>query len=69
MGTAGCGPGPCPTLSETTFTLTECGVPVVAVLNVVASFFTARRRGGVLVRVVAWTLITLAAVVLYFAFR
>ncbi|KRD08713.1 hypothetical protein ASE48_09230 [Mycobacterium sp. Root265] len=70
MGTAGCGFGPCvPRLGETTFTLTEFGVPVVAVLTVAASFFTARRRGGVLVPVVAWTLITLAAVVLHFAFR
>lgn len=69
MGTAGCGSGPCPTLSETTFTLIEFGVPAVAVLAVVASFFTARRRGGVLVPVIAWALITLAGVALYLAFR
>lgn len=69
MGTAGCGPGPCPTMDEATFTLIEFGVPAVAVLAIVVSFFTARRRGGVLVPVIAWALITLAAVVLYFAFR
>lgn len=69
MGTAGCRTAECPTLDETTFTLIEFGVPAVAVLTVVASFFTARRRGGVLVPILAWALILLAAVVLYFAFR
>jgi hypothetical protein len=38
------------------------------VLTVVASFFTARKRGGVIVPVVAWALLVIAAVVLVTAF-
>lgn len=68
MGTAGCESSTCPTLGETTFTLIEFGVPAVAVLAVAASFFTARKRSGVIVPVVAWALIALAAVVLFFTF-
>lgn len=69
MGTAGCATEPCPTLSETTFTLIQFGVPLVALITVIASFFTARRSGGIIVPVIAWSLITLAGVVLYVAFR
>lgn len=68
LGTAGCSPGSCATLSENSFTLIQYGVPVVAVLTVVASFFTARKRGGVIVPIVAWALLILAAVVLVTAF-
>lgn len=68
LGTAGCGAGSCPTLSETAFTIIQYGVPAIAVLTVVASFFTARNRGGVIVPVVAWALLVIAAVVLVTAF-
>lgn len=69
MGTAGCTTPDCPTLSETTFTLLQFGVPIVAVLAVVASFFTARRRHGVWVPIIAWVLLVIAAAVLFFGFR
>ncbi|MDZ7886510.1 MAG: hypothetical protein U5N53_28015 [Mycobacterium sp.] len=68
LGTAGCSPGRCATLSENSFALIQYGVPAVAVLTVVTSFFTARRRGGVIVPIVAWALLILAAVVLVTAF-
>lgn len=68
LGTAGCGAGTCTTLSETMFTLIQYGVPAIAVLTVAASFFTARRRGGVIVPGVAWALLIVAAVVLFTAF-
>ena len=69
LSTAGCTTPTCPTLSETSFTLIQFGVPAVAVLTVVASFFTARRRLGVLVPIIAWVLLVLATVVVFFAFQ
>ncbi|MGK2867396.1 MAG: hypothetical protein ACSLFA_12285 [Mycobacterium sp.] len=69
MGTAGCTTSDCPTLSEISFTLLQFGVPAVAVLTVVASFFTARRRHGVWVPIIAWVLLILAAALLFFGFR
>lgn len=68
LGTAGCSSDSCPTLSQTSFTLIQYGVPAVAVLTVVASFFTARKRGGVIVPVAAWALLIIAAVILFTAF-
>ena len=69
MGTAGCTTPDCPTLSETTFTLLQFGVPAVAVVAVVASFFTASTRPGVWVPIIAWALLILAAAVAFFGFR
>lgn len=69
MGTAGCTTPDCPTLSETSFTLLQFGVPAVALLTVVASFFTARRRHGVWVPIIAWVLLIIAAAALFFGFR
>jgi hypothetical protein len=68
LGSAGCS-GACATMSETTFTLIEFGVPAVAVLTVLASFFTAGRRRGILVPLIAWALLVLATVVIFLSFR
>jgi hypothetical protein len=70
MGTAGCNDQPCPRQGpgELGFTLIQYGAPIVAVVAVVLSFFTARRRGGILVPVVAWLLLIAAFVVLVFSF-
>jgi hypothetical protein len=70
LGTAGCSNQPCPRQGpgELGFTLIQYGVPVVAVVSVVLSFFTARRRGGILVPVVAWLLLIAAFVVLVLSF-
>jgi hypothetical protein len=70
MGTAGCNHQPCPRQGpgELGFTLIQYGAPAVAVVAVALSFFTARRRGGILVPVVAWLLLIAAVVVLVFSF-
>lgn len=70
MGTAGCNDQPCPRQGpgELGFTLIQYGAPAVAVVAVVLSFFTARRRGGILVPVVAWLLLIAAFAVLVFSF-
>jgi len=70
MGTAGCNHQPCPRTGpgELGFTLIQYGAPAVAVVAVVLSFFTAHRRGGILVPVVAWLLLIVAFVVLAFSF-
>jgi hypothetical protein len=70
LGTAGCNSQPCPREGpgELGFTLIQYGVPAVAVVAVVLSFFTARRRGGILVPVVAWLVIIAAFGVLVFSF-
>jgi hypothetical protein len=70
MGTAGCNHQPCPRQGpgELGFTLIQYGAPAVAVVAVALSFFTARRRRGFLVPVVAWLLLIAAAVVLVFSF-
>jgi hypothetical protein len=54
--------------NELGFTLIQYGVPIVAGAAVVLSFFTARRRGGILVPVLAWLVIIAAFVVLVFSF-
>ena len=70
LGTAGCNAQPCPREGpgELGFTLIQYGAPAVAVVAVVLSFFTARRRGGILVPLVAWLLLIVAFVVLVFSF-
>jgi hypothetical protein len=49
LGSAGCSDQTCPRRgpSELGFTLIQYGLPIVAVVTV-ASFLTARRRGGIL---------------------
>jgi hypothetical protein len=70
LGTAGCNDQPCPRQGpgELGFTLIQYGAPVVAVVAVVLSFFTAGRRGGIVVPAVAWMLLIVAFVVLAFSF-
>jgi hypothetical protein len=70
FGSAGCSDQTCPRQgpNELGFTLIQYGVPALAVAAVVLSFFTARRRGGILVPVVAWLVIVAAFVVLIFSF-
>ena len=70
MGTAGCTHQPCPRQGpgELGFTMIQYGAPIVAVVAVALSFFTARRRGGILVPIVAWLLLIAAVVVLAFSF-
>jgi hypothetical protein len=70
MGTAGCNDQPCPRQGpgELGFTLIQYGAPAVAVIAVVLSFFTARRRGGIIVPAVAWLLLIAAFGVLAFSF-
>jgi hypothetical protein len=45
------------------------GPPVVAVVAIVASFFTARRPRGYLVPLVAWLLLIADVAAMYFAFQ
>lgn len=70
MGTAGCTTATCPDMgpSESVFGLILYGTPVVAVVAVTLSFFTARRRHGILVPAVAWALMIAGAVVLVTTF-
>ena len=70
LGTAGCNDQPCPRQGpgELGFTLIQYGVPIVAIVAVALSFFTARRRGGILVPVVTWLVLIAAFVVLMFSF-
>jgi hypothetical protein len=70
LGSAGCSAQTCPRQGpgELGVTLIQYGVPIVAVAAVALSFFTARRRGGILVPVVAWLVIVAAFVVLVFSF-
>lgn len=66
LGTAACtdqtcgGTGP----NETVFGLILYGTPIVGLLAVLASFFTARRRTGFVVPLVAWLAVVAALVVL-----
>jgi hypothetical protein len=70
LGSAGCSDQTCPRRgpNELGFTLIQYGVPIVAVAAVVLSFFTARRRGGIIVPLVAWLVLIAAVVVLVFSF-
>ncbi len=69
LGTAGCSEPDCTRLNTLGFSLIQYGgVPAVAGLAVVASFVTARRRGGVLVPLAAWMVIVVAVLVLVFTF-
>ncbi|HET7668516.1 MAG TPA: hypothetical protein VFK56_21125 [Mycobacterium sp.] len=70
LGTAGCNDQPCPRQGpgELGFAVIQYGAPAVAVITVVVSFFTARRRGGIIVPVVAWALLVAAFVVVAFSF-
>jgi hypothetical protein len=71
LGTAACSDGSCPHLGPgpVGFVLVQYGAPAVAVVAVALSFFTARRRRGILVPVCAWVLLAIAAAVVILSFR
>jgi hypothetical protein len=71
LGTAACSDGSCRHLGPGSvgFVLIQYGAPAVAVIAVVLSFFTARRRWGFLVPVCTWALLAIAAAVLIITFR
>ncbi len=70
MGTAGCSDGSCARLGpgELGFSLIVYGAPAVAILAVLLSFFTARKPRGIVVPVIAFVLLVVAAVVLFLTF-
>ena len=54
---------------EFVFGLIMYGTPVVAVVAVALSFLTARRAQGVVVPIIAWALLVIAALVLALTFQ
>lgn len=70
LGTAACTDKACGGLGpgELGFSLILYGPPIVAVAGLLASFFTARRRWGIVVPSCVWTVIVVAAVVLVATF-
>jgi hypothetical protein len=70
MGTAACSDGSCPRLGpgEAGFSLIVYGAPAVAIIAVLLTFFTARKPRGILVPVVAFVLLVVAAIVLFLTF-
>lgn len=70
MGTSACSTQTCEHLpSETLYTIMLYGPPVVAVITVIASFFTASRPRGFVVPLVAWMLLIADVALLFFAFQ
>ena len=70
LGTAGCTGGICARQGpgEFTFGLIMYGTPVVAAVAIALSFVTARRAQGILVPVIAWGLLVIAALILALTF-
>jgi hypothetical protein len=68
LGTAACTTGVCDTPSETTFAIITYGAPILAVLTVVASLFTAKRPRGILLPLFTWAVLIVASVVLMVTF-
>ncbi len=68
MSTAACSQPSCPKPTGFGYGLLIYTPPVVAVLAIVLSFFTAGRRRGFLVPVIAWVVILVDVVVLVAAF-
>lgn len=70
LSTASCAEGSCTKLGpgEFVFGLIMYGTPVVAVVAVALSFFTARQPRGFLVPAIAWGLLVIAAVILALTF-
>ncbi len=64
MSTAACSTPGCPKPSGFLYGLLTYGAPVVAVVAIVLSFFTARHRRGFIVPVIAWALIAIDIAVL-----
>lgn len=63
LGTAGCTGGTCARQGpgEFVFGLIMYGTPAVAVVAIALSFITARRANGLVVPVIAWALLVIAA--------
>ncbi|HTX96872.1 MAG TPA: hypothetical protein VME67_19650 [Mycobacterium sp.] len=59
MSTDGCSESSCPNLGHggINFGVAFYGAPVVAVVVIVISFFTAKRRGGIVVPLAGWALL------------
>ena len=70
LGTAACSDQTCPRLGpgELGFTVITYGAPALAVLTVVLSLFTARRARGVVLPLISWLLLLVAAAVLELTF-
>jgi hypothetical protein len=70
LGTDACSDVPCPRLGpgKVGFTVIVYGTPIVAVATVAASFWTARLRLGIVLPVLTWALLIVAAVVLKLTF-
>jgi hypothetical protein len=70
LGTAACTDRMCDDLGpgETVFGLILYGTPIVAVVALLLSFFTARHRLGYVLPLIAWAVIWAAAVVLIVTF-
>jgi hypothetical protein len=64
MGTAACSNPDCPKPSGFVYGLLTYGAPVVAVLAIVVTFFTAKHPRGWVVPVVAWVLILIDVAIL-----
>jgi len=71
LSTAGCTGGTCARQGpgEFLFGLIMYGTPVIAVVAVALSFLTARRANGIVVPVIAWALLVIAAVILATTFQ
>ncbi|CAJ1502085.1 hypothetical protein MU0083_002845 [[Mycobacterium] kokjensenii] len=71
MSTAACSTAECPDLgpSGTAFGVLYYGAPAISALTILASFFTAGRRRGLLVPVAGWLLLSLDLLALYLAFQ
>lgn len=70
LGTAACTDGTCGGTgpSETSFGLIFYGTPVVGLLAVLLSFFTAKRRLGFVVPLLAWVVVVISVAVLVATF-
>ena len=71
LGTAACTGGTCTRQGpgEFVFGLIMYGTPVVAAAAIALSFLTARRAQGILVPVIAWALLVIAALILALTFQ
>lgn len=68
MSTAACSAPSCPKPSGFVYGLLTYGAPVIAVVTIIVTFFTAGRHRGFLVPVIAWVLIALDIAILAAAF-
>lgn len=71
MSTAGCSDHACPHLGrgDSLFGILYYGAPVVALLTIAISFYTATRRRGIIVPLCGWALLAADVAVLALTFR